>query len=813
MESLPLRSDWQGKLIGRYQLEKLLGRGAMSEVWLATDTQLRRQVAMKILPAAVNDPAYLRAFIYEARAAASLEHPHILGMHDFGEQEIEPGEVLPYLVMPYVSGGTLFTRMKEATGPLAIQESLRYLRQAALAIDYAHSKRILHRDIKPANMLLRDDWLLLTDFGLAKVLGGTMMRSQTYAGSGTPEYMAPEQIMGRALPASDRYSLAVVAYHLFTGTTPFHGSTPTETITQQMQAPLPSPRQLNPRIPITVENLLTIALSRNPELRPPSCLALIDALQKAWMTGIQTEPDPDATLLAPWSKRGQEMASAASSPVVASGTPTNPFWPTPPPETPPLQSQHADQLPPVAQSAQTLTDSNRTSGPPTPLDPFATNTGANTVSFAHQAPPVYQPGRLERKVGRRAILLGSAAAAVVVVGGGAAALAYVRTHTDSGNQHGLATPTPPGPRKLIPGQPLLQLTGHTQAVWTADWHPGGRYLLTASGDGFIMLWDIAAALQNSIPGTALAVPTRKWTVAGVKFENITDAVCWSKDGKKVIAGNSFGDKAYVLDAFGASNTPTIYRDVDLSVLGDGAIYTNVAAGPSNDSFTIVNSATSGSQAQLWRFGQTDLPTVNYNVTDGIDTLRWSPDGSMLAATTGVLSTKNGFYLWQRANRTQPRLFARPQRDTFLSFAVIADTLAWSPTNPHLVLVSDADEALIWDVRKDQPLLTLSATVDSSIPEISRLSWSPNGRYVAASYDPVGNRTKILVTPKIFVWDIQTLLKGGSSSVASPPSLIFSAPTGSPTHTQAIIDLNWSPDGRYLATSSFDKSVIIWKVSA
>ena len=192
-------------------------------------------------------------------------------------------------------------------------------------------------------------------------------------------------------------------------------------------------------------------------------------------------------------------------------------------------------------------------------------------------------------------------------------------------------------------------------------------------------------------------------------------------------------------------------------------------------------------------------------------LHWSPDGSMLAAIGGVLASKNGFYLWSSANRTKPRFFARPQRDKLLSFAVIANTIAWSPTNPHLLLVSDADQALIWDIRKDQPLLTLSAIVDNNIPEISKLCWSPNGRYVAASYDPEGNNTTISVRPQIFVWDIQAMLKQAPANAPLPPTLTFSAPTGSPTHTQGIIDLNWSPDGRYLASSSFDKSVIIWQV--
>jgi WD40 repeat protein len=245
-------------------------------------------------------------------------------------------------------------------------------------------------------------------------------------------------------------------------------------------------------------------------------------------------------------------------------------------------------------------------------------------------------------------------------------------------------------------------------------------------------------------------------------------------------------------------------------MDNGAVNGCVTVGPTADQFTVINSAISGSQLQTWRYGQTDLPLINYDVADEVYLARWSPDGSMLAAVTGVLATQNGFYLWKRGQPLKAQRVSRPQRDKFLTFAVIADTIAWSPVDPHLLLVSDADQANIWDVRKNQPLLTLAASADSSTPVISKMSWSPNGRYVAASYDPVGDNTKITVHPQIFVWDVRALLKQTAPGVR-PPTLTFSAPIGSPAHTRGILDLNWSPDGRYLATSSFDNTVIIWKV--
>ncbi|MBO0783405.1 MAG: protein kinase, partial [Ktedonobacteraceae bacterium] len=134
----------QGRMIGRYRLARLLGRGGMGEVWLADDTQLRRQVAIKLLRGVLaKERDYREMFEREARAAAALEHPHVLPVYDYGEFVERGDEVITYLVMPYVSGGTLRDRLRAVRGPLSPQEGLSYLRQAAEAIDFAHSKQLL----------------------------------------------------------------------------------------------------------------------------------------------------------------------------------------------------------------------------------------------------------------------------------------------------------------------------------------------------------------------------------------------------------------------------------------------------------------------------------------------------------------------------------------------------------------------------------------------------------------------------------------------------------------------------------------------
>src|SRR5215469_5526879 len=203
--------------LGRYQLLRRIGRGGMGEVWLSEDPRLRRQVAIKTLPPHNQDDQEFSArFEREAQAAATLNHPHILPVHDYGEHRLPNGQTITYIVMPYVEGGSLADRLNTlATNQegMAQDEALNYLTQAAAAIDYAHSQGVIHRDVKPANMLLRPDkWLMLADFGIARILSNADKLTQTGVGIGTPEYMAPEQAQGRAVEASDSYSLGVIAY-------------------------------------------------------------------------------------------------------------------------------------------------------------------------------------------------------------------------------------------------------------------------------------------------------------------------------------------------------------------------------------------------------------------------------------------------------------------------------------------------------------------------------------------------------------------------------------------------------------------------
>lgn len=261
-----------GTVLGTCTLQQLIGQGGMGAVYLAQQSRPRRQVAVKVLmPATSLKPhqltAFLERFRRETDAAASLEHPNIMPVYEYGERG-----GLAYLVMPYISAGTLRDVM-ERDGQLAFGTAINYLEQMAAALDFAHARGVIHRDIKPANMLLTPEGrLLLTDFGLVKILSDNQSEQMRLTGAGapvgTPDYMSPEQVIGSEVDGrADQYSLGVVLFQMLTGTTPFQGETPMQIASQQLHMQPPIPRSLRPDLPEAAEWVLLRAMAKRPEER------------------------------------------------------------------------------------------------------------------------------------------------------------------------------------------------------------------------------------------------------------------------------------------------------------------------------------------------------------------------------------------------------------------------------------------------------------------------------------------------------------------------------------------------------------------
>ena len=276
---------WQ---LGYYELVRPLGEGGMAQVYLGRDLRLGRDVAVKVLDEQLSErQSFRERFLREAQVAAALDHPNIVPIFDFGASE---GHT--YLVMPYVSGGSLQDHLNRA--PMPPSTVTAYGSQMADALAFAHERGVVHRDVKPANMLLHADGrLMLADFGLAKILDGTPPRRPGRPDAGTPEYMAPEQIDGRTDERSDIYGLGVVLYLLFTGQLPFAGSTSDEVMDGHLYRSVTLPRTLNPQVTPAMQDVLLRALAKDPSARFQRATELGAALMGALVAG-DIEPPPFA---------------------------------------------------------------------------------------------------------------------------------------------------------------------------------------------------------------------------------------------------------------------------------------------------------------------------------------------------------------------------------------------------------------------------------------------------------------------------------------------------------------------------------------
>ncbi|HLZ62394.1 MAG TPA: serine/threonine-protein kinase, partial [Ktedonosporobacter sp.] len=761
-----------------------------------------------------DEKEYLQGFAHEARIVATLEHPHILMVHDFGEERIGEDEVVTYLVMPVIGGGSLRDYLSKAHGPLPANEAIAYLKQAAQAIDHAHSQKVLHRDIKPANMLLQQEWLWLSDFGIAKVLDSQTHRSQTHAGAGTAEYMAPEQAQGQATAASDRYSLAIVAYQLLTGSLPFIGETPYEVMIKHLKDAPPAPHLLNPHIGPAVEGVLFRGLAKRPEERDSTCVAFVDAVEQAWNASL----DPEATVLAPWSKR---LATYGSELYL-----TNPSSPQSAPEgqlQPPTQFQ-GSQNPFATERATVPASMTFPQDAPTVFSRSSHQEHSPTIVTgpAETAKSLLQTGM--RRSGRRALLIGGVTAAAVLAGGGLALAMRPRFTAKPPIQQ---APTP-SPKKLIPGIPLLSLTGHTDKVFVVRWDPTGRYLATGGLDTNLLLWDINSYLQKgSQTLQSISQPLRSWKLPQPLL--LDASFSWSPDGHSLVVATGEEGRFYLVDALHAGSQPQAYGASNSNQSTGPMLYLAAQWKPQTNILAVVVGTAFGvpMQVHLWQTTNTQAPiaTLMYDQatpTMGITSISWSADGSKLAALlhdsplvgTPSLNDKN-IVIWDTKSRNAQHTLIHPARA-----ANIANTyepsFAFSPADVNMLAAFDKDVVSIWDVRKDQPLFNLGiddppALIPPAnlnippgqgyVPGFGALAWSPDGRYIAGGYS---------FGSSIYIWDLKDPNARKTDGVMVQQSF-FPKHGDARGHSAPLLDMAWSPNGRYLATASEDQTVIVWQV--
>ncbi len=257
-----------------FRIEGLLGRGGMSLVYLAHEVELNRYVALKVLPlqlALATDAA--ERFKREARIAASLDHPHIVPIHQIGSRS-----TFLWFTMKFVKGRSLVEHIGDR-GPMELLQCLGIVEQIASALHYAHERGVVHRDVKPANVMIDENgWALVCDFGVAKAFGAVPL-TQTGGTMGTPSHMSPEQLYGQPLTGrSDQYSLAIMTYECLAGQPPFTGSSLGEVLRQHCLEPPPRLTDVRPGIPVHVSDALVRAMSKKPEERFNDVLDFVVAL-------------------------------------------------------------------------------------------------------------------------------------------------------------------------------------------------------------------------------------------------------------------------------------------------------------------------------------------------------------------------------------------------------------------------------------------------------------------------------------------------------------------------------------------------------
>lgn len=679
--------------LGRYRLVRRIGRGGMGEVWLAEDPHLLRQVALKVLPLRKrDDEEFLVRFEREARAAAALHHPHILPVHDYGQQHLPDNQAITYLVMSYVSGGSVDDRLKALSngqGALTQDEALTSLFQVAEAIDYAHVHNIVHRDIKPANMLLRDDnWLLLTDFGIARILtDADAFTTGTYLG--TPTYMAPEQAQGHAVPASDIYSLAVVAYQLFTGRVPFQADNPFALTFQHAFAPPTSPRVYNPALSPEFEAALLRGLAKDPAQRPRSATAYVTSLDQALKSFPSHLPTPVQSL-------------------VESVTPK-----------PPQRVMRRKILQGVGIGAGVLL--------------VGGGTAAYLVHALVKSGPVVV--KITPTVGPAAHTVSDAPLAITAAFTKAASSMIWSPTSNvlaiSSRDAQIALWDCTAASQSTPPQLLGRLSkGVSSVSLLAGWSPDGK-MLAVGNVGF--------DLTNSKYETLVYTSDLAHPVSGYVSETdeAAQGVIWTTNNYLVTVANGT-DVTYSQISLWNMRQPKqkaltlkIHHELPFVLNGSNC----AAVSPDGSLLAICESGgvligrldTSG-KAALWQQVGSQLTLNN---TDPAS-VAWSPDGRYVAAIPSSAGDNAVVGVWNAAQQYQQALPSLAAA----SVPTPVTAIAWSPTatKPQLALGGQDGKIYLWNVGSSpEPTRTLTGNVQGSI---TSLAWSTDAHWLAASYDDI-----------------------------------------------------------------------------
>jgi WD40 repeat protein/serine/threonine protein kinase len=747
----------EGQQFGNYRLTRLLGKGAFAEVYLAEQVYLGTQAAIKVLHTQLATAEEAEKFRLEARTIATLVHPNIVRVLDFGVQ----GNT-PYLLMDYAPNGSL--RQKFPAQPLAPAVVLPYLKQMAEALHYAHDQRLVHRDVKPENMLLgRNNEGLLSDFGIALVAQSTNMQ-QTQGIAGTAAYMAPEQFQGKPRPASDQYSLGIVAYEWLTGERPFNG-TFTEVAGQHMVATPPPLRQKVPSLSPELERVVLTALAKEPKDRFATIRAFGNALEQAingglsYATNLQAPINPAGPGVP-----GLQQPSIYGAETVISAPPT---IPVPPPNTPAntnIQGGGPTAFspsgpPPYAPAGNAGWAANTPSSPPPYADTFMT--GLQTPAAPRPPVPAQTPPR--QGVSRRNVIIAGAAGLALVGGGSAAAYLLLNNKpgtTTSNGPGSNATPSPTGAANATttpteattptetatagppqPGDILFNFIGHTGEVSCLAWHPNAKFLVSGSFDHTARVWNLS---------------TNKLIFTYSKHTDQIWAVAWSPNDKLIATGGR-DRTVQVWDTLSGTQPKSLYSAHSDAISG-------LAWSPDS---SLIASASYDMTVRVWEALTQQFHYTFDGHTDRVWAVAWSPNGN------GIASGSRDKTVWVWRPDGTGTIY------TYMGHSDGVSAVAWSPNNKRIASGSYDRTVQVWDAGTGDNVITYTG----HSANVTSVDWSPDGQYiVSASQDG-----------KVHVW----------RASSGQQVLVYSK------HTGAVDGVAWGPGGQRIASASADKSVQVW----
>jgi WD40 repeat protein/serine/threonine protein kinase len=697
-------ADRVGQQLGNYRLNRLLGQGGFADVYQGEHMYLKTQAAIKVLHTRLTSSEQ-DSFLNEARTIATLDHPHIVHVLEFG---VSLQDNIPFLVMTYAPNGTLRERHPKGSR-LSLASILPYIQQVAAALQYAHEQKVIHRDIKPENMLLgRNYHILLSDFGIALIAQSTHSQSMQEM-AGTLAYMAPEQLHGRPRYASDQYSLAIVVYEWLSGEGPFQG-TFTELASQQMFA-VPPPLHIKlPGISPDVEQVIMTALSKDPQQRFGSIRAFANALEQASRSDQSLLlPKPPTFLRSP---SGNEESSLMWSPMPADsmGLTT--------PNTSLPETLHI---------------------PPTPAPASVTPVPINLLTpvLSHPASPAQtlrdQP---KARLSRRTVLMGLGFGLVGLAGVGGCLYWW---------EHLPKTPTSTSSATPIPqGTVFVTYHGHVLPVYAIVWSPDGKRIASASNDGTVHVWDAATG-------------QRFFRYRG--HQGSVNAVAWSPDGK-YIASASSDRTVQVWDALqtGEGSTSRItYRghSGNMRTLAWSADNTRIASGGDDRTVQVwdakngthlftysghinqiwsvawspddtrIASASVDQTVQVWSAIQSHQNVTSQNAlaiyknhTNEVKAVAWSPDSKR------VVSASNGrtVQVW---DPTSGNHFL-----TYTGHTDVLNAVAWTPNDRRIVSGAGDYSVRIWDASSEKQLFIFSRHELA----VHSVAWSPDKLRIASASD-------------------------------------------------------------------------------